>query len=352
MRIKSSAKEALDKVIKKSRVHLYKPIQIAEILFHHRTEKAWDLDDLESYRNISKKWRDEVSLLLVGRKSTSSQKYQDNIFEDNAMPPKLLVELGKFNVKSKGFIEAYIYKALKKRLSSVYMVDKYISTSKAEKFSLKKLVDLFQADIGLRRSSGKIYEISVYALFTTIIRSLKAEITLKIKNQDEEILADFKQFIKMVLGVDKRGAALILPASLYRVGVTNAADRGLDILANFGPAIQVKHLTLTMETAEDIVDDITAEKIVIVCLDAEKRTIESLLEQVGWKKRIQGIITIDNLENWYKLCLNEKYQNGLGKNLLKDLQREFVVEFPSIRKIDPFIKDRGYGKISIPEGWQ
>ena len=35
---RSEAKNALDSVIKKSRVHLYKPIQIAEILYKIRTE--------------------------------------------------------------------------------------------------------------------------------------------------------------------------------------------------------------------------------------------------------------------------------------------------------------------------
>ena len=137
MHTNSPAKKALDDVIRKSRVHLYKPIQIAEILFRHRIKKHWDLSDLESYRNISKRWRDEVSLYLVGRKSTSSQKYQDNIFEDNAIPPKLLTDLGKLNKSGKGFIEAYIYKALKKRLSSVHAINRYISSSTAKNFSLK-----------------------------------------------------------------------------------------------------------------------------------------------------------------------------------------------------------------------
>ena len=35
------AKQVLDTVIRKSRVHLYKPIQVAKILFHHRTERGW-----------------------------------------------------------------------------------------------------------------------------------------------------------------------------------------------------------------------------------------------------------------------------------------------------------------------
>ena len=44
MPTENPAKKALDTVIRKSRVHLYKPIQIAEILFHHRTEPGLDLN--------------------------------------------------------------------------------------------------------------------------------------------------------------------------------------------------------------------------------------------------------------------------------------------------------------------
>ena len=56
----NEAKFALDSIIKKSRVHFYKPIQIAEILFKHRVQKNINLNNLEEYRNPSKKWR-EVS---------------------------------------------------------------------------------------------------------------------------------------------------------------------------------------------------------------------------------------------------------------------------------------------------
>ena len=81
------AKDALDKVIKKSRVHMYKPIQIAEILYHHRVYRDIDLLNLEEYRNQSKKWRDIMSKPLLGRICTSSARFQDDLFNDNAMPP-------------------------------------------------------------------------------------------------------------------------------------------------------------------------------------------------------------------------------------------------------------------------
>ena len=41
-----TAKEHLDTVIRKARIHLYKPIQIAEILYRDRTVSDIDLDDL------------------------------------------------------------------------------------------------------------------------------------------------------------------------------------------------------------------------------------------------------------------------------------------------------------------
>lgn len=352
MSAKNLSKSALDSIIKKSRVHLYKPIQIAEILFRHRTERGWDLKDLESYRNISKRWRDEVSLLLVGRRSTSSQKYQDNIFEGNAMPPELLERLGEMNKRGLGYVEAFIYRSLAARLSSVRAVEAYIKRSTADDFSLKELVSIFQKIPGLRRSIDKMYEILVYALFTTIVRALKAKITLEIYNKDKEILKDFELFIKTVLGIDSKQTRLVVPAALYRVGVTNAADRGLDMWANFGPAIQVKHLTLTLELAEDITEGIAADKIVIVCVDSERKVIEAILKQVGLSERIQGIITIGDLDNWYSLCLSKKYRTNLGANLLKDVEREFEAEFPSSKEIVPFMKSRKYENITLPDDWK
>lgn len=267
------------------------------------------------------------------------------------MPPNLLAQLGEINKKGNGLVEAYIYKALKARLLSVRDVENYIKSPTADIFSLKELVSLFQSVPGLRRSIDKMYEILVYALFATIVRALKVRVTLEIGNEDKEILRDFDGFVKMVLGIDATHTRIVFPAALYRVGVTNAADSGLDMWANFGPAIQVKHLTLTPELVEDIADDITADKIVIVCLDAEREAIKTLLKQVGWGGRIQGIITITDLDDWYKLCLNRKYRGNLGIHLLKDVEREFDSEFPSSREIEPFMKSRTYDKISPPD-WQ
>ena len=107
--VRKDAKNKLDAIIKKSRVHFYKPIQIAEILYHKRIcNPQLDLKDLESYRTLSKKWRDEISMPLLGNICTSSSKFQDDLF--NAVPPETLYILGEENQGTGGAVEAYIYK--------------------------------------------------------------------------------------------------------------------------------------------------------------------------------------------------------------------------------------------------
>jgi hypothetical protein len=346
------AKNSLDLIIRKSRVHLYKPIQIAEILYKHRTEKGWNLSDIESYRNISKKWRDAVSVRLVGRVSTSSQKFQDNLFEKNAVPSDVISILGNFNKKTGGVVEAYIYAALAARINVVYVAKNYVLNANADTFKIQELIDLFVHNPGLKRSIDKMYEIAVYALFATIVRALRVSISIEIKNKNEELLADFSKFITSVLGIDLKQKSLEVPAALYRVGVTNAADRGLDMWTNFGPVIQVKHLTLDPELVENIAEGIAADRIIIVSLDAERDSIAALLEQVGWGSRIQGIITLGDLSEWYSLCLSKKYRDTLGRFILTDVLREFESEFPSIVEIEPFMKERGYDQIILPEEWR
>lgn len=349
--VSEKAKVALDTVIRKARVHFYKPIQIAETLYQHRTRGGFELTNLEAYRSASKHWRDDISGRLVGRRSTSSAKYQDDVFNTSAMPPSLLAVLGEINTTTAGGVEKYIYGAMSEKLSAVLHVRDYIGTATPDTFLITKLIDQFVSRPGLRRSGDKIYEISVHALFSAIVNALRAEITLAIRNEDEEILADFGRFIKMVLGIDAEHTQLVIPAALFRVGVTNAADRGLDMWANFGAAIQVKHLTLTPELTEEIVGGIEADRIVIVCRDAEREPIEALLAQLGLNGRVQGIITLSDLDEWYKLCLSARYRDRLAATLLSDLVREFDQEFPSSATIVPFMAERHYESIVLPSGW-
>jgi hypothetical protein len=342
-------KVALDTVINKSRVHFYKPIQIAEILYRNRVSEL-SLEDLNNYRTLSKRWRDEVSLRVVGNVSTSSSRFQDNIFDDNAMPPELLKKLAEFNVSSKGVVEAYIYACLIDKMTDLGGIHHYLANTDITDFDLDKLLDLFTNNKGLRRSMDKVYEIISFALFDSIIAELDVHINVQIKSTNSKLISDFSDFTKKVVGINE-GVSLDSKARVFRVGATNANDGGLDLWANFGPAIQVKHFSINSDHLNDITSTVKAEKFIVVCTDADKTIIELVLRQSGTYPKVQSIVTLGNLRQWYAIAISEAYKESLGANLLSTLLSEFEYEFPANQELPLFINERGYDQIEFPEGW-
>jgi hypothetical protein len=343
------SKKKLDDLIKKSRVHLYKPIQIAEILNHHREQSKLVFTKIETYRNLSKKWRDDVTKILVGNVSTSSQKFQDNLFDKNAIPPKTLEELSKINDAENGIVENYIYQNLKIRLGLVIDVLKYVKTSGIESFDLTTLLSKFEDQTGLKRSIDKAYEIITFSLFSTLVTGLNSQITLKINSEDKTLLSDFSSFKNSVLYLSNDNS---LSAEIFRVGATNAADRGLDMWANFGPVIQIKHLMLDEKLVRNVIDGLTANQIILVCRDGEKKLIEKLTLKYSTNEKTIKIITFDDLKNWYDLCFSESYRTTLGKKVLSSIVTEFENEFPITTKLTSFMNQRGYFKKNLNGIWK
>lgn len=169
------AKESLDVLIAKSRIHWYKPIQIAEILYRDRVYKDITLTELDSYRTKSKMWRDNITIELLGRKCSSSARFQDNLFDSNAMPPEIIDELGRINRVTNGAVEAYIYKRFDDKHTQLRQALDYCLEASKENFDVKRFIDSFWNEPGLRRSLDKIYEIVVFSLFDSLVESLKPE---------------------------------------------------------------------------------------------------------------------------------------------------------------------------------
>lgn len=338
------AKKHLDKVIKAARIHFYKPIQIAEILYQHRIRQSINLNNVEEYRTPSRAWRDEISYKFTGNTSSSSSVYQDNLFNENAVPPRALVALGKENLEKEGIIESYIYRKFAEKHYELNSALSYVLESTREAFNLETFFNLFRESSGLRRSMDKVYEIVVYALFKLLVENLNIKITVGYDNNKIELLKEFEDFTQKVISIDSKISTLNIPARIFRVGVANAADRGLDMYANFGPAIQVKHLSLSEHLAENIVSSVSADRIIIVCKDSEERVILSLVNQIGWKSRIQSIITDRELIKWYDRALKGKYKDLLGDELLDIISKEIPKEFPSTgdEHFNNFIKARKY----------
>ena len=342
------AKQSIDKVITKARVHLYKPIQVAEILHRDRTVKDITLSDLQTYRNVSKRWRDLICSKFLGRTSTSSARYQDDIFNDNAIPPSVLVILGQENRDKKGIVEAYIYRKFSERFTQMSTGNEYCSSHARTDFKLDEFLALFWNEPGLRRSIDKIYEIIVFALFSALVEALEVTVEVSMNPLKVDILKEFEDFARLVVRLTPTQNKMKVPARINRVGVTNAADRGLDMWANFGLVIQIKHLSLTEELAENIVTSVSADRIVIVCKDSEQKLIVSLLNQIGWKSKIQSIVTESDLFTWYEKALRGKFSKTIGDKVLKNLSEEIKIEFPASDNVEfsKFYMQRGYDKLS------
>lgn len=244
-------------------------------------------------------------------------------------------------------IESYIYHQLAQRLADVNEAFRYVQTSNVDTFDLKTFLNFYEYKAGLRRSVDKAYEIVVASLFNVIVDTLEVIVRLSVQNPNANILHDFARFMHDVVGLDQT-LTITFPAKMYRAGVANVADRGLDMWANFGTAVQVKHLRLTEELAEDISLSLHADAIVIVCKSADAKVIQSILSQIGL--RIRSIITEQDLIDWYKLCQTQ-YRSSMGIQLLTQLSAEFTQEFPVLREIQPFMQERGYSSDELVENW-
>lgn len=339
--------EALEKIIKKSRIHFYKPVQIAEILYHDRIYHDVDLSSLETYRTRSKKWRDDMTMILLGRVCTSSSKFQDNLFDDNAIPPAVLEVLGEINRETRGSVEAHIYSQFMNRHTQLANALEYCNTSSPKIFDVKTFIDSFRYEPGLKRSLDKVYEIVVYALFSALAEALNLQINISIDTSKLDILEEFTDFAESVMRLSPSQPVYSGQAKIFRAGVTNAADKGIDIYSNWGAVIQVKHLSLDEELAEDITSNISSDRIIIVCKDAEKKIILSLLTQIGWRSHIQSIITENDLVLWYEKALRGKYADITGSKILQNMREELAREFPPAKDIPDALKSRNYEDLCL-----
>lgn len=352
----SDAKDRLDSLVNKARDQFYKPIAVAEILFRSRTE-GLDLANQDAYRRPSERWSKAVARELWSTISSSNSKYWDHMFDDNQMSAVTLLQLGQANNKrnAKGPVEAYIYAHLSDKLQGIRGIIAWVTEQSPRKFQLIDLINKFVDDCRYKNSVDKLYEVVVYALFEAVIDRLDAKISLTI-NPKSLLLKSFDDFAFMVLGVNAANPCISQTARLYRVGKANASDGGLDMWANFGPAVQVKHISLTMGGCSDICEKIYADKIIIVCKDAAADVINTVLTQVGLGERIRGIIPESLLCEWYKKACNMPEDRDLGNKLMENLVREMGHEFSTsqddaVDRMTNFAATRGYKYKGLAKGW-
>lgn len=346
------ARKRLDLIIGKARVDMYKPIHIAEVLCHARMDSHIDIKQVETYRNKSAHWRNEVCIKILGKYPTSSQKYLDDIWNNNAMKPELLALLDEENKRVNGAVEKYIYLKFQERQAAVASIITLVQVADPQTFDVASLFTVFKTNTGLRRSIDKVYEVVVYSLMETIVVELGAQITVSVPKSSEGMLSEFSDLISILLGLSSERRQYTMPTHIYRVGVTNAADRGLDMWANFGPVIQVKHMTLDPKLAKKIVDQIESDNIIVICTTIDKKTLETVINQTSWRQRVRGIVTETQLIEWFERCLRGQYAHVLVRKLLDRLYSELKREFPQVVGIVDFLEERKYLEIESPDIWR
>ena len=347
-----TAKARLDIVLHKQRMDFYKPIQVAETLRRARKEGDINPAELETYRNLSLRWRNDVTRQLTGKISTSSARFQHDIWNETAIPPALLAVLDAENQETSGTVERYIYLLYAAKQGSVGEIIAAVDAAAPATFDLNALLALFQQRTGLTSSMDKAYEIVAYSLFETLVTGLEATVSVRVPARQKEMLAEFAGLTRVLLGVDSTQTEWEQPAHVYRAGVTNAADRGLDMWANFGPAVQVKHLTLSEQMAGSIVDQVESDHIVIVCRDADAVVLQIILRQIGWGRRVRGVVRESELVAWYEKCLRGKFAPTLAQPLLRRLADGFAAEFPQSTTLVAFLEERGYMMLDPPPLWR
>lgn len=343
--------DRLDKLIGKARADLYKPIAVAEILFRNRVEGGLNLLNKEDYRRHSYKWMLSIISILHNKTTQLNSRYWDQTFDDSIMPPRILEILGQANRCIPGVVECYIYWHLKSKFSGLAAIKDELYKATPETFDLLHFLAMFEKDKRFKRSIDKAYEIIVYALFNAVALALEANVTLAIGEGREGVLKDFDDFAELVLGINASQPKISQPARLFRVGATNAADGGLDMWANFGPAVQVKHISLSPEETSDICNKLQADSVVVVCKKASREAIGAVMAQIGLDHKLRGIITEDDLVRWYSLGCSSKYRDTIGTYLLDAMRTEMRLEFPltESERIDRFFEEREYD-VSLLQG--
>lgn len=266
------------------------------------------------------------------------------------MTPELLAVLDQENKETNGAIEKYIYLRFQGTQETVAGIITIVANAEPQTFDVTSLFQAFQSK-SMRRSIDKVYEVVVYSLMETIIIAFAAQVTVSIPQSNASLLTEFSDIANILLGLADGQYQQTLPAHVYRVGITNAADRGLDMWANFGPAIQVKHMSLQPKLAREIVDQVESDNIIVVCTVVEKETIETVLKQTSWMRRVRGIVTEEKLAEWYIRCLRGQHSAALAPMLLSRLSTELKREFPQTAGVVDFIKERRYVELPSPPLW-
>ena len=327
----STAVSKLNHIINVSRVEMYKPIQIAETLREYSLNKSINLEELQTYRNLSRELRNRVTMELISKVSTSSMRFQDDLWNDSAMPPEALNLLAEANFDHK--VEEYIYQHVFSKNSQVIAIRKILNNV-ATLQDIENIFDNFK-EPGLRSSADRLFEVFALAVLQTQIE--KSDYTMSISGDYNSITGDSgKKLISMANGNKYK-------LELAKLGHTNAADAGLDIWTNFGVVISVKNYNLDENLFHKVLSDTPVGILVVICESVSSKLEKDLIFHIA--NRPVVLITREDLFKDSEYLLNDVLTRTL---FIDKLFTFFDKEFPLTVTLERFMRKRNY-KISDPD---
>jgi len=325
-----SARAKLDHVIQLSRVEMYKPIQIAETLREFSLNKSINPSKLETYRNLSRDLRNRVTLELIGKVSTSSMRFQDDLWNASAMPPEALNALASAN--SKHQVEEYIYQHVYAKSSQMIEIRKVLDQVKTLS-DIQSIFDLFNTP-GLRSSADRLFEVFALSVLQTQIE--KSDFTFTLSGNSDSVKGITGK--KLISIAEGQGNDL----ELAKMGHTNAADAGLDIWTNFGVVVSVKNYNLDEDLFLKVLSDTPVGLLVVICETVSKNVEKELLKYSN--NRPVVLITRGELFEDAGILLAS---SDHAKVFVNKLISFYDKEFPLTVTLENFMAKRNY-RISPP----
>lgn len=341
------AKIALDKLIRTNTGYEFNPVLVAEILYRDRVFNDIDLKKSETYRTKSRRWADIVLVNLLG-KTLAQTKSQESLFDQTGIDPHNMFVLGLENRQKKGVIEAYIYSKFYQRHH--HLQSKLLSKQNFDRstFQLAEFTDLFWYEPRLRGYVDKIYQITLYSLFSVLVEELDIIIEVGINSSKAELLTEFEEFTNLIIDQTSTISNIIEFNEHDDSEMLDHHGHNLAMWVNFRSSIQVKYITLEKSMIQGMVEPIKYDKLVIICKDAEKSIISHLFSQMGWSSKLNRIISDGDLREWYEKAQRGISGNIIGEKLMKILSDEIVVEFPplEVNEFNSLYVNRGYDKLT------
>ena len=333
-----AAKVELDAGVENARGKFFKAIQIAEILYYDRMHPGEiNLADHETYRCASKHWRDVISTRLVGSNSRSNGSWQDNLFPGQDTP-HILAILARENRRLGGGVEAYVYRRIGQMHGSIAELVISLEGNDPNEFSLRQFLDQC-CQSQLLRVKERIYEIIACAIIATLTKFLDVQVITTVSAKRFQLVASDEILLGAVLGMPNGKPKKTAAGRLSRLGLTSAADGGVDIVSNFGFIAQVKHAALDDRLLSKIYGAVQIEGMTVIC-----RTVTFSSSSGSERHNTALVITENDLVRWSDQIVRGNFGLGAAAFLCENLTAGLRREFPACDPVDfaAFMTERDY----------